>query len=129
MKTRLLQTFIQGLIISLFFLKIFNYYVGEDKFLVTGFEAIITNRYYYIGNIMILVILLSAITQFILLLISFINYGLYKKKEDLFVTIVNIELVIGLLMVTFLGINLEWLGLALILLIIISAVIKHKFKT
>jgi hypothetical protein len=129
MKLKILQTLIQGSIISLYFFNIFNYFENETKYLVTGFKAIITNEYYYIGNIMIIVVLLAAVTQFIFLLISFFNLKFYQSKEDLLVTIINIELVIGLLMVTFLGINLEWLGILMIFLIILSAVIKHKFKT
>ena len=107
----------------------FNYYDNENKVLVSGFKAIITNQYYYIGNIMILAVLLAAVFQFVFLVISFFNLEYYKRKDDLLVTIINIEIVVGLLMVTFLGIHLEWLGILVIAIIILSTLIKHKFKT
>jgi len=129
MKLKILQLTLQGTIIGLYFTNMFNYYDNENKVLVSGFKAIITNQYYYIGNIMILAVLLAAVFQFVFLVISFFNLEYYKRKDDLLVTIINIEIVVGLLMVTFLGIHLEWLGILVIAIIILSTLIKHKFKT
>jgi hypothetical protein len=128
MKIRFLQILVQIGIIATFFFKGFNYHIeGDIKIPITGFEALVTNEYLIIGNVLIGLILIISIFHLITQIISLIDMPLYEKLDQSLTAAIIIELVAGLLVVTFLGTYLELLGMLMIGFIVLSTYIRYKF--
>ncbi|MDI6453296.1 hypothetical protein [Peloplasma aerotolerans] len=125
---RFAQIGIQLLIVSSYFFNIMNYDDQGTKITITGFEAIITNEYFIFGNIFLAIVLLSSLYHLITQVIALFNKPLYDKLDQSLTIAVNIQLFIGLFVVTFIGLYLEMLGLAMVGLVVLGAFIKYKFK-
>jgi hypothetical protein len=128
MRMRFAQIGIQLLIVSSYFFNIMNYDDQGTKITITGFEAIITNEYFIFGNIFLAIVLLTSLYHFITQVIALFNKPLYDKLDQSLTIAVNIQLFIGLFVVTFIGLYLEMLGLAMVGLVVLGAFIKYKFK-
>lgn len=129
MKIRLLQIGIQLSILATFFFKGFNYNLNsEAKIPITGFEALFKNQYWIIGNIFIWIILLATIFHLFTQIVAYINPNVYKKLENILTATIIIELVAGLLVVTFLGTYLELVGMFMVGFIVLSTYVKYKFE-
>jgi len=128
MKMRFAQMGLQLLLIISFFFNIMNFHVGDVEIPITGFEAIFKNEYFIIGNIFLVIILLVSILHLIAEIIAVSKPLLYKKLETSLMILINLQLLTGMLIATFLGTYLEILGILMIGLIVASAYLKHKFK-
>jgi hypothetical protein len=126
---KFLQILIQVLIVMSFFFKIFNYHEGNQIIPISGFEALIKNSYFIVGNIFIWFMLLGSIYHLFVQLFVMISKKVNPKLETSLVIILNLQLFFGLFVVTFLGRYLEMLGIFVVGLIILGAVIKYKYKT
>jgi hypothetical protein len=127
MKKSILLIVLQLLAVILFFLPMMSYKVADEKVIISGLEAIITNEYFIFGNILLLVIFLSSILILIGLIYESIHHN--KKYDDLMTTITNIKLFAGLITVTFLGTYLEWIGLVLIALLVLNTYLNYILKS
>jgi len=125
---RFAQMGLQLLLIISFFFNIMNFHVGDVEIPITGFEAIFKNEYFIIGNIFLVIILLVSILHLIAEIIAVSKPLLYKKLETSLMILINLQLLTGMLIATFLGTYLEILGILMIGLIVASAYLKHKFK-
>jgi uncharacterized paraquat-inducible protein A len=125
---RFAQMGLQILLIASFFFKIMNYHVGDIEIPITGFEAIMKNEYFIIGNLFLLLILLVSVFHLIAEIIAVTKPNQYKKLETTLMILINLQLFTGMLVATFLGTYLELLGILMIGLIVASAYLKHKFK-
>jgi hypothetical protein len=128
MKSRYVQIFVQFLIIVTFFFKSFNYHIGTEVIPITGFEALVKNEYFIVGNIFIWTILIGSIYHILVQVFLFIKPNLLEKLDPTLVAIIIIELFFGLFIVTFLGRYLELLGIIMVGLIVFSAYLKHTYK-
>lgn len=128
MKMRFAQMGLQLLLIISFFFNIMNYHVGDVEIPITGFEAILKNEYFIIGNIFLVSILLVSVFHLVAQIIAVSKPSLYKKLETSLMIFINLQLLTGMLIATFLGTYLEILGILMIGLIVASAYLKHKFK-
>jgi hypothetical protein len=128
MKMRFAQMGLQLLLIISFFFNIMNYHVDDVEIPITGFEAIFKNEYFIIGNIFLVIILLVSFFHLIAEIIAVSKPLLYKKLETSLMIIINLQLLTGMLIATFLGTYLEILGILMIGFIVASAYLKHKFK-
>lgn len=128
MKSRYVQIFVQFLIILTFFFKSFNYHIGTTVIPITGFEALIKNEYFIVGNIFIWTILLGSIYHLVVQVFLFIKPKLMEKLEPSLVAVIIIQLFFGLFVVTFLGKYLELLGIIMVGLIVFTAYLKHTYK-
>ncbi len=129
MKSRFLQTFIQFLIIISFFFKTFNYHLGTTVIPITGFEALIKNEYFIIGNIFIWTILLGSIYHLLVQVFIFIKPKLHEKLDVSKTAMISIQLFFGLFIVTFLGRYLELLGIIMIGLIVFGAYLRYTHNS
>jgi hypothetical protein len=128
MKFRLLQITIQLSIISSFFLKSFNYHLQDGtKIPITGFQALLTNEYWIIGNLLIWLILIISSYHLVTQIIALINPLLYKKLDQSLTAAIIIELIAGLVVVTLLGTYLELLGMMMIGFVVSGTYLKYKF--
>ncbi len=128
MNMRFAQMGLQILLITSFFFKIMNYHVGDIEIPITGFEAIMKNEYFIIGNLFLVIILLVSVFHLIAEIIAVTKPNQYKKLETTLMILINVQLFTGMLVATFLGTYLELLGILMIGLIVASAYLKHKFK-
>jgi len=122
-----MQSVIQLTVIILFSFHIFNYVEGLSVIPITGYEALFKNSYYIIGNVFISVILLSSMYHLLVLTVTSLFKGAFDKVNTSLVVVINVQLFFGLFVVTFLGRYLELLGILMVALVILGAVIKHKF--
>ena len=128
MKIKYLQIIVQFLIVISFFFKTFNYHIGTAVIPITGFEALVKNEYFIIGNIFIWTILIGSFYHLIVQVFLFIKPKLQGKLDNSLTAIVSIQLFFGLFIVTFLGRYLEILGIAVIGLIVLGAYLRYKYK-
>jgi len=128
MKIKYLQITVQFLIVISFFFKTFNYHIGLAVIPITGFEALIKNEYFVIGNIFIWTILLGSIYHLVVQVFLLTKPKLQDKLDNSITAIVSIQLFFGLFIVTFLGRYLEILGIIVIGLIVLGAYLRYKYK-
>ncbi|BCR35363.1 hypothetical protein [Mariniplasma anaerobium] len=123
MKYKTLQFIIVIGILVCFFLPMFN--VEEES--LTGIQAIYSGNILLFGNIIIGVVFLTTIAHLI-----FMIFGIFKKEqtesmESTINIVVNISLIAGLLMVTFLGWYTNIVAIICVILMIGSAYVRYKF--
>lgn len=123
MKLKILQFIIVIGILTCFFLPMFNV---EEKVL-TGFEAILSNEILLFGNIIISVVFLMSALHFILMVLASFRSEKSESLEEVTNIIVNIGLISGLLMVTFLGWQINAIAIMCVALMIATAYIRYKF--
>ena len=121
---KFLRLLIQIALITFMFLPLMHQ-KGDETLILTGIEAIIKGDYLIIGNIVIALIFLGVIIHFVGIVMEFAS----KKRADAWVEgmniMVNITTILSLLMVTFLGTFLAWLGYIYIGLLILSTYLRY----
>jgi len=124
MKIKFLRLLIQIALITFIFLPLMHQ-KGDETLILTGIEAIIKGDYLIIGNIVIALIFLGVIIHFVGIVMEFTS----KKRADAWLEemniMVNITTILSLLMVTFLGTFLAWLGYIYIGLLILSTYLRY----
>ena len=128
MKIKYLQIIVQFLIVISFFFNTFNYHVGTLVIPIRGFEALVKNEYFIVGNIFIWTILLGSFYHLIVQVFLLVKPNLQEKLDNSLTAVVTIQLFFGLFIVTFLGRYLEILGIVVIGLIVLGAYLRYKYK-
>lgn len=124
MKLSWLRLIIQvGLVITFFFPMMHQKDVEDIVF--NGFNAIIQGDYLIIGNIAIALIFLGVIIHFIGIIGEIIHKNPSKQWIEGINIIVNITAILSLVMITFLGTFLEFLGFVYVSLLILSTYIRY----
>ncbi|HAX02259.1 MAG: hypothetical protein A2Y45_03040 [Tenericutes bacterium GWC2_34_14] len=124
MKLSWLRLIIQvGLIITFFFPMMHQKDVEEVVF--TGFDAITQGDYLIIGNIVIGLIFLGVIIHFVGIMVEMIQKKPTIKWIEGINMIVNITAILSLVMFTFLGTFLEFLGFVYVSLLILSTYLRY----
>ncbi|MFP4177545.1 MAG: hypothetical protein ACLFTZ_02165 [Acholeplasmataceae bacterium] len=125
MRYRIVQIVVQAVIVLSYFAKGFSDQDSDgSRVPITGIEALVSDHYFIIGNIIIALVLLCAIA-IILMEIQAIRSGMSAKQA---VAAINIEIVSGLLLVTLLGTYLEFIGMAVVGLIVLGAFINYRYE-
>ena len=122
MKYKLLQLILIGGIITCFFLPMFN----VDSLKLTGIEAIFSKDILLFGNIILGFILLTTIAHLIYMVISLFKQNVSENFLNASTIIVNLSLIAGLLMITFLGWYTNIIAIVCVVLMIASAYVSHK---
>jgi len=124
MNMKFLRLLIQIALITFIFFPLMHQ-KGDETLILTGIEAIIKGDYLIIGNIVIALIFLGVIIHFVGIVMEFAS----KKRADAWLEgmniMVNITTILSLLMVTFLGTFLAWLGYIYIGLLILSTYLRY----
>lgn len=121
---KVLRLIPQIILSSLFFFPIMHQRDHVDlKF--SGIEAILQGDYFIVGNIVILLVMLGVILHLVTIFVEMI----YKQTNAQWISrtnmIVNLTMILGLVMVTFLGTLLEPLGYVIIVLLISTTYIRY----
>jgi hypothetical protein len=111
----------QIFIIISYFFNILKSGSDEDALPVMGYQALFLNQYFIIGNILMALILLTAIGMVLIFIQGLIQHSDGKKYDQRMTILSNIQLFSGMIYATFLGTFLAFAGYILITLIIISA--------
>jgi hypothetical protein len=123
MKFKTLQLVIVVGILICFFLPMFN--VEEQS--LTGIQAIFSSDILLFGNIILGIVYLTTIGHLILMLIEILKIGKKGAVETTTNMVVNISLIAGLLMITFLGWYTNIVAIICVILMIGSAYVRYKF--
>jgi hypothetical protein len=123
MKFKTLQLVIVVGILICFFLPMFN--VEEQS--LTGIQAIFSSDILLFGNIILGIVYLTTIGHLILMLIEILKIGKKDAVETTTNMVVNISLIAGLLMITFLGWYTNIVAIICVILMIGSAYVRYKF--
>lgn len=121
-----MQTVVQAVIALSYFAKGFNTHESDGtRVPISGLEALGSNQYFIIGNLIIALVPACAVA-IILMEIQAIRKKTTAKQS---VIAINIEIVSGLLLVTLLGTYLEFIGMAMVGLIVLGAFINYRYET
>ena len=121
MKYKVLQLLVLFGLIATLLSPIFN----VDGTEITGVEAMFSKEIMLFGNIIMIVIVLTALLHLIYMI-----YRLFpnaKKYDEVINGIVSIGLLFGLLMITFLGLISNVMAWLCVLLMVLAALIRYKF--
>lgn len=116
---------IQVALTALFFFPIIYQEVGTETIEMNAMDAIIHGDYLVIGNIVIAGVLLGVITHTTSLILGLFNQRFEEKITSSMNLIVNLTVIFGLVMTTFLGTFLTWWGYGLIALLILSTYLRY----
>lgn len=94
---------------------------GENANPITGFKSLILNQYYIIGNVLMAIILLTAVAMILWFVYELLHHKTTDKQDQIMTMLANIQLFSGMIFATFLGTFLVFGGFVLIALIVISA--------
>lgn len=126
MKLKVVQLLVQILIITTYFFPMF--YPTENSDSISGFNALFHPGFMIYGNILIILVLLLTGYR---LVYSSLNLAIptkIKKLEDLTTGLIIIQMIAAILMVTLLGLRLDWMGMVLIGLVAGSVFLEYKGK-
>lgn len=123
MKFKTLQFIIIMGILACFFLTMFE--VEEQS--LTGIQAIFSSDILLFGNIILGVVFLTTIGHLIFMIIGVFKIGQTEAIETTTNMVVNISLIAGLLMITFLGWYTNIVAIICVILMIGSAYVRYKF--
>jgi hypothetical protein len=115
----------QALIIISYFFDILKDGRSDEALPVMGFRALFLNEYLIIGNILMALILLSAVGMVFLFLRIIIANEVTEKQDQMMTIFSNIQLFSGMIFATFLGTFLAFAGYIMIALIVISAYVNY----
>lgn len=90
-----------------------------------GFEAIINGNYLIIGNIVIAFVMLGTLFHWVVLMFELVLKDKAKEYEATTNMIVNMTVILGLVIVTFLGTFLELYGYLILVLLIVSTYLRY----
>lgn len=110
-------------ILACFFLTMFE--VEEQS--LTGIQAIFSSDILLFGNIILGVVFLTTIGHLIFMIIGVFKIGQTEAIETTTNMVVNISLIAGLLMITFLGWYTNIVAIICVILMIGSAYVRYKF--
>jgi hypothetical protein len=116
---------VQILLTALFFFPIVYLEVGAERVEMNAIDAIIKGDYLILGNVVIAFVLLGVILHLISLGVGLIHHDLEEKMESWMNLIVNLTVIFGLVMTTFLGTFLTWWGYGLIACLIVSTYLRY----
>lgn len=120
--------FLYLFIILTFAFDSYYYEIGSDIVHVTGFEAIFVNQFYIIGNILMVMILLTVSYQIVVQTIVNLTNKKDERLHKSLIIISNIQLFTGIIMITFLGTFMSITAMLMIGLIVLNTFIKYKFN-
>ena len=123
MKFKTLQFIIVIGILVCFFLPMFE----VEELSLTGVQAIFSSEILLFGNIILSIVLLTTICHLIFMIINIFKIGQTEALESTTNIVVNISLIAGLLMVTFLGWYTNIVAIICVILMIASAYVRYKF--
>ena len=123
MKFKMIQFVIVVGILTCFFLPMFN----VEETTLTGFEAIFSNDILLFGNIVLAVVLVMTALHLMLMAFEVFKSKRSDSLEEGTNMVVNIGLIAGLLMVTFLGWYTNIISIVCVLLMIGSAYVRYKY--
>lgn len=124
MKLHVVRLIIQAGLISLFFFPIMHQ-KDELTVMFNGFEAVMQGDYLIIGNIVIALVMLGSIYHLIVLGFELVSQVQSKKLETSTNMVINITVILGFVLVTFLGTFLELFGYLILVLLIVSTYLRY----
>ncbi len=127
MKKQVIHLLLQCAIISSFFIIGFQFKNQEILEEVSPLNAIFSEGFPVIGRIVLAYILLSTIFHLVTIIIEMITHQLSKKIDDILTGVITIQMIAGLLVVTFVGTYLLMGGFLMVGLIILSIFLKYKY--
>ncbi len=107
-----------------FFLPIFH--LSKINVTLTGFQGLLNPNLLVLGNITLWVLLLALGVQILFRVLGWIRNE--TKWNDVTIMTTNLMLISGLVVVTFLGTYLNWIGIIMIGLIVLGTYLNHKMK-
>ena len=124
MKLKFLRLLIQlALVISFFFPLMHQ--KDDEMTLFNGIEAILQGDYLILGNLVIGLIFIGVILHLVGLTFELIQKKPSERWVEMINIIVSLTAILSLLMVTFLGTFLIWLGYIYITLLILSTYLRY----
>jgi len=127
MKKLIIHLLLQCLILSSFFIKGFQLKINNIFEEVSPINAIFSDYFPVIGRIVLTYIFLSVLFHLIALVIQLLTHQLSKKLDDILTGVITIQMIAGLLVVTFVGTYLLMGGFLMIGLIVLSIFLKYKY--
>ncbi|MCD4826747.1 MAG: hypothetical protein K8Q99_03050 [Acholeplasmataceae bacterium] len=123
MKFKTIQFIVILGILTCFFLPMFN--VEDIK--LTGIQAMTSSDILLFGNIIIVVVFVTTIGHLVLLVLDIVGFKNKEGLETITNIVVNLSLIAGLLMITFLGWYTNIISVLCVILMIGSAYVRYKF--
>lgn len=96
---------------------------------LTGIRAVLSSDFPLIGRIVLVYIFISVIFHLVVLVYELIKKNIPKSLDDTLTALVTIQMISGLLVVTFIGTFLLFGGFLMIGIIIVSVFAKYKYLT
>lgn len=124
MKQKIIQLVLLILSIITFFFPMFVLEEGLPS--VNGFNSIFDARFHIYGNIIIGLVLLITIYRLIYTILSMIIPDKISKLESISTMIISTQMLLAILVVTLLGLRLDWIGMLMIFLVVSSAILGYK---
>jgi hypothetical protein len=98
-----------------------------EELSLTGIEAIFSSDILLLGNIILGIVFLTTILHLIFMIIGLFKIGQTESFESTTNIVVNLSLIAGLIMITFLGWYTNITAIICVILMIGSAYIRYKF--
>ena len=121
-KHHIYQIVFQVIVFGSFFLNLFKETVNEQVILLTGYQAM--NGNFVIGSIF-------SISMILLVghIIALLNKETYKKIEPGLIALINIQMILAAILITFYSAMLHVLGMIFIGVLVASVYVQHQIKT
>lgn len=123
MKFKILQFIVILGILTCFFLPMFD--VEEES--LTGIQAIFSGDILLLGNIILGIVFITTVLHLVFMIVESFKIGQTESVESTTNIIVNLSLIAGLIMITFLGWYTNIIAIISVILMIASAYIRYKF--
>jgi hypothetical protein len=123
MKFKILQFIVILGILTCFFLPMFD--VEEES--LTGIQAIYSGDILLLGNIILGIVFITTVLHLVFMIVESFKIGQTESVESTTNIIVNLSLIAGLIMITFLGWYTNIIAIISVILMIASAYIRYKF--
>lgn len=123
MKFKILQFILVLGILVCFFMPMFH--VGDKT--ITGFNAILSDDIMLFGNFILAIIFLATAAHLIFIVVDILSNELSEVHQNGMNMVVNINLIAGLLMITFLGLFTNIVAIICVVLMIATAYVRYKF--
>jgi hypothetical protein len=127
MKKTLLYIALQIAILTTFFFPGYTITKGDVTEGVIGFDAILRSDFPLIGRLVLSYIVLSVIWHLFTLFYELTQKHLPEKFDQVLTIILTLQMIAGLLVVTFMGTFTHFFGFLMIGLVILSIFLKYKY--
>jgi hypothetical protein len=127
MKKTLLYIALQIAILTTFFFPGYTITKGDVTEGVIGFDAMMRSDFPLIGRIVLSYIVLSVIFHLFVLIYELTKKHLPEKIDQVLTIILTLQMIAGLLVVTFMGTFTHFFGFLMIGLVILSIFLKYKY--